>query len=685
MTGCDYPGELMKKIDLHIHTKASVLDASFEFSQSRLHEYIAEANLDCIAIVNHNLFDKAQFEGIRNEISIPVFPGIEIDLVKGQILVISDGTDLDNFGSRCDRVASMCTSVGDSIDLPALRAIFGDLSKYILIPHYEKKPSLDAETLTKLSPHITAGEVSSPKKFMYCIKNDERLVPVYFSDCRMRDDLSPLPARQTFLGCNEVTFNAIKECLRDKSKVALSEDHGNRLFQVFENGQQLSTGLNVVLGDRSSGKTHTLEAIKRQFPSAHYIRQFALVARDEDEDDQRFNRYLSQNQGLFSKDYLSGLQRVIEDVLDIDLEEDERSVGHYVATILQFARETEKHDSFSKAKIYAEDPFPDRDQNGLQDLIASTKNLVSNIEFRDAIDKHVAREDLVSLYVDLMRVYTWREEVRLKMAWINDLTQNIKAKLQIRSAAPKIADVDLYAVALNRRKVDRFIQLAHLARSPRTPLRKQKRGFSVVAEVGPFSGAGELRSVIKRQVAFSAAFGTYGSPYEYLQKLKGMGDPVVPADFSGLFVKVDFRILNKHGFDASGGERSEFFLLDEIEGANEHEMLLIDEPESSFDNNFLKEDVNEMIKEISRKMPVVLVTHNNTVGASIKPDYLLCTRREIENGEIAWRVYSGYPSSKDLISPDGKKLSTWEVMMGSLEAGLAAYEERRQSYENLKD
>ena len=675
----------MKKIDFHIHTKASVLDASFEFSQSRLHEYIAEANLDCIAIVNHNLFDKEQFASIRSKIGIPAFPGIEVDLAKGQILVISDGTDLEDFGSRCDRVASLCTSVGDSIDLPAFQDIFGDLTKYILIPHYDKRPSLDAETLSKLSPHVTAGEVSSPKKFMYCIKSDERLVPVYFSDCRIRGDLCPFPTRQTFLGCNDVTFNAIKECLRDKSKVALSEDHGNQLFQVFENGQQLSTGLNVVLGDRSSGKTHTLEAIKRQFPSAHYIRQFALVARDEDEDDRRFNRYLSQNQGLFSKDYLSGLQRVIEEVLDIDLKEDERRVGDYVKTVLQFAGETEKHDSFSRARIYAEDPFPDRDQNGLRDLIASTKNLISNIEFRQTIDKHVALEGLVSLYLNLMRIYAAREELRLKKAWINELTQNIKAKLQIRSAAPKIADVDLYAVALNRHKVRTFVELAHLARSPRTPLRKQKRGFSVVAEVGPFSGAGELGSVIKRRVAFSEAFASYDDPYKYLQELKRMGDPVLPADFSRLFVKVRFRILNKNGFDASGGERSEFFLLDEIEGADEHDMLLIDEPESSFDNNFLREDVNAIIKEMSRKMPVVLVTHNNTVGASIKPDYLLCTKRELEDGKIAWRVYSGYPSSKDLISPDGKILSTWDVMMGSLEAGSAAYEERRQSYENLKN
>lgn len=177
-----------------------------------------------------------------------------------------------------------------------------------------------------------------------------------------------------------------------------------------------------MLGDRSSGKSHTLEAIKKRFPNAYHIKQFALVARDEAEDEKRFNNYLSQKQGLFSKDFLSGLQRVIEDVIDIDLTGDQREVDQYVSTLLAFAKETEKHDSFSKARIYSDDPFPERNQKGLNDLIASTKNLISNVEFKETIDNHLKRVSLVSLYIDLMDVYAVREQVRLKKRWVNELT-----------------------------------------------------------------------------------------------------------------------------------------------------------------------------------------------------------------------------------------------------------------------
>jgi hypothetical protein len=674
------------KIDFHIHTKSSILDVAFEFSHAKLNEYVELAGLDCIAITNHNLFDKEQFISIRDSVSIPVFPGIEVDLCKAQILVFSDGSDLDRFEAQCSQVSAKCAEVGAFITVEEFKGIFGDLNNFILIPHYEKKPAIKEETLAQLVPHIKVGEVSSVKKFMYCMNGAERLAPVYFSDCRIRDDLDALPTRQTYLDCGEPTFSAIKECLCDRTKITLSKADGNRLFQVFENGQQLSTGLNVVLGDRSSGKSHTLEALKKRFPEAHHIRQFALVARDSDEDEKKFNSYLTRKQGLFSKDHLSELQQVIESVLDIDLEDDERRIEAYIASLLEFARERERHDVFSKAKIYSEDPFPDRNLQGLRDLIASTKNLISNVEFKGTITKHLDREHLVALYVDLMQQYARREELRLERAWVNDLVQNVKSKLQLRSAAPKISDVDLYDVALNKRKIGRFEAIAKLAKEPKTPLRKSMRGFSVVAETGPFKGARDMWNVLRRQTAsFATAFKSYDEPYKFLQELKAIGGEVKPPDFCKFFVKIEYRILNKDGFDASGGERSEFFLLDEIEGAADHEMLLIDEPESSFDNSFLKDDVNALIKEMAKKMPVVVVTHNNTVGMTIKPDFLLFTSKTIEDGEIVWRTYSGYPTSKKLTAADGAKLDTLDIVLGSLEAGSEAYYERRQSYENLKD
>lgn len=675
----------MIKIDLHIHTQKSILDAEFEFSQNKLDEYVAGAGLDCIAITNHNLFDKAQFEQIREQLKIVVLPGIEVDLEKCQILVISDGSDLDEFDLKCKQISSYCSEVGDSVNRNQFNLVFDNLDKYILIPHYDKKPSISSELLNSFSSHITAGEVSSPKKFMYCIKSTEKLVPLYLSDCRIDNKMETLPTRQTYLDCSNVTFSSIKECLRDKRKVALSERDGNKLFNIFQDGQKISTGLNVIVGERSSGKSHTLKKINEYFDNIHYIRQFALVARNEEEDKEKLNEYLSNQRGRYSKDYLENLQNVIENVIDIDIDEDHRSVSEYISSIKDFAKETEKHDAFSKAKLYNEDKFSELESKGLSELIGSAKNLVSNKEYKEIVNKHFSRDKLTALYLDLIKHYFVEEEMRLKRLWINDLIANIKGKLQLRSAAPKVTDVDFYNIALNARKLEKFSDVVEEARKPRTGSRRQVRGFEVVAKIGRFAGAGEMKSASSRNIAFSDAFKQYDRPYEFLQELKKLPSPIIPADYSKFFVKIEFRVLNKYGFDASGGEMSEFFLLDEIGKADQYDMLLIDEPESSFDNNFLNEDVNSIIKDISKQMPVLIVTHNNTVGVSIKPDYLICTRKEIKDGKVHWKIFSGYPTSKELAATDGSTVKTLDVFLGCMEAGPEAYGERGQTYENLKD
>ena len=675
----------MKKIDFHIHTVQSSVDAEFQFCMDKLKEYVEKASLDCIAVTNHNLFDLKQFQEISSAIETTVLPGIEIDVEKSQILVLADRSDLTDFDAKCSEVSEICDQQNGRISLDDFERIFDPLSQYILIPHYEKKPAISEDILRKLSDYITAGEVSSPKKFMYCTKDDERLVPVYFSDCRVSDSLKSLPVRQTYIDCDDISFSAIRHCLRDKSKVALSENDGNKLFQIFDDGQMLSTGLNVVLGERSSGKSHTLRRIRGLFPDVRHIEQFELVARDDDEDNRRFNEHLSQHAALFSRDYLKELQGVVDDVLDIDLDRDQRAAEKYIASLIRFAKESEKHDAFSKATLFSEGQFPTDAQKGLKDLISSTKNLVRNEEFRDIIDKHIALKRLKSLYVELMELFTERERDRLKKSWVNELVTQIKGRLQIKSAAPTISDFDAYRTAMNMKKVDRFASIVRLARTSRVIMRKQNRGFEIVAEASPFGGAGELKALSRSQVGFSDAFQVYDCPYSFLQQLKELDDRISQADYYKYFVKIDYKILNKDGFEASGGERSEFFLLQAIEGARDANMLLIDEPESSFDNLFLKNEVNEILKDLAKSMPVVLVTHNNTVGASIKPDYLLCTKKEIEGQIVSWRIYSGFPASKNLDSVDGRSIDNWEVTMGCLEAGPEAYNDRKRNYEDIKN
>ncbi|MCF1462864.1 hypothetical protein FS827_16275 [Agrobacterium vitis] len=677
----------MRKIDLHIHTKSSSQDRAFLFSEDNLNRYVRDAQLDCIAITNHNLFDREQFEKIRTTLDILVLPGIEVDVEKCHILVLADGRDLDGFSYRCDLVAQRWQTTGSPLRHEEFESILGDFRQYILIPHYLKDPKISPEILERFEGHIHCGEVSSPKKFIACHKDPEMLVPVFFSDCRISDTLSDLPTKQTYVDCEEMTFGALRQVLKDRDKVSLSSVGGNSYFEIFPDGQKLSTGLNVVLGDRSSGKSYTLQKICDWFgaDNTRYIRQFDLVARNDAEDERKFKDFLSEKTSLFSREYLADLQEAVSHMLEVDLQSDLDSVEQYVSTLLTYARDTSRHDAFSKATIYNEEPFQQKNLTGLEKLISSTKHLVSNVEYRLIIDKHIPQIALKALYVELMMAYCTQKESNLKKDWVNTAVHDIKAKLQRKSSAPIVTDVDLLRIATNKRAIAKFDDLVKAARKPKIPLRKKKGSFEIVAQVGPFIRSGELKDLSRSNKGFSIAFEKYDKPYEFLQELRKIGSPVNASEFSKYLVKVEYKILNRDGLAASGGERSEFFLLDKIEGANTADVLLIDEPESSFDNHFLKAEVNEIIKEMSRKMPVVVVTHNNTVGVSIRPDYILYTQKEVEGSKIKWRIFSGPPTSKRLVSTDGLELQTRDILLGNLEAGVRTYEERSATYEDLKD
>lgn len=674
----------MKKVDLHIHTVSTISDAGFTFSLDTFKRYVEEASLDAVAVTNHDAFDAEQFREIQGALNTIVFPGIEINVAKGHLLIIGSASQLDDFEAKAKAVSGKITKIGDFLSVDELIAIYGDLSQYLLIPHYDKSPQIRGEALEQLRPNICAGEVDSAKKFVRSIKDDTKPAPVLFSDSRMRHDLPRLPNRQTYVDCGEITLGALKACFRDKVKVSLSESDGNNLWQVLEGGQKISTGLNVLIGPRSSGKTYTLNEINAAVEHAKYIRQFSLVQQSEAEYERVFTSEVERRRSVFVDDYLAGLKRVLDDVMNIDLDARERELDQYVETLLKSAEETDRQDAFSKATLFDEVKFPVGNNKTLTSLIESVKQVIENIEFRGIIEKHIELITLKRLVVELIEMLRDRAFYNQKTKFVNDLVDDIKQGLRLRTSATQVNDVDIYEYSLDKKRVERFCEIVNILKQDAVIFEESLQGFKIEARKEPYAGAGEIKTASGVKTAFSDAFPKYADPYKYLRCLLSK-ENLARANLYKLFTKITYRILNEDGFEVSGGERSEFRLLQEISDAQNFDILLIDEPESSFDNLFLKSDVNQILKSISETMPVVVVTHNSTVGASIGADYLLHTQKKIENGHVVYRVYSGYPTDKYLTSVDGKTIKSHEIMMNSLEAGTTAYESRRKGYEAIKD
>jgi hypothetical protein len=674
----------MKKIDLHIHTISTVSDYDFEFDLSKLIEYVEKLEIDCIAITNHNKFDFNQYITIKDTLDIVVFPGIEIDLEGGHILLISDNSDIseiNDFSKKCERVSKLIHTKDDYISLEQFKEIFPTLEKYLLIPHYHKRPIIKTEVIKEIDTLITAGEVSSYKKFKTCIKDEESLVPVIFSDSRYFAEMKNFSTQQTWVDLEEITLSGIKSCLTDKQKVFLTKEEGNEFFQATAEGLMLSTGLNVILGERSTGKTVTLNKIFNTHENIKYIKQFSLLQNDA----QKFDELLSRRHSTLSEDYLKEFKKVVDSVKSIDLKQNEIEIENYLNSLLRFASDNEKADAYSNTKLFSENHFGIKDLVGLKKLIDATKTLKENSEYKSIINKHIEIEALKSLEVDLMEEYLKIQEANLKKQWVNNLITKVKDELRFRTSSSVPSDVDFYRILIESEKVKKFTAIVEDLKCEREIDRKEIRGFKIVASTKRFSNASHLKKVCTRQISLVPAYGKYHNPYPYLLALKSA--EIEDTELYKYFVDIEYKTLNKIGFPVSGGERSEFNLLHEINDALKHNMLLIDEPESSFDNIFLKNEVNALLRDISKSIPVIIVTHNSTVGASIKPHYVACTKREVENGEIVYKTYSGFPSDKQLKLVNGNEvIDNFEILLNCLEAGQDEYEKRRnEAYEILKN
>lgn len=678
----------MKKCDLHIHTVSSVTDSLFTFSMDVLKDYVDACKLDVIAITNHNTFDRNQFESIKATlVNTVVLPGIEIDVDGGHVLLITDSDigSLNDFESKCSQVTPLINDQADTIAFNVLQGIFHDFSKYLIIPHIDKEPVLPKPTIMSFASPVKVGEVGSHKKFVSAIKNNAEYTPVLFSDFRASTtvDQSNYPVRQTYIDVQDVNVSTLKISLSDKAKVGLAPTDGHNLFSCFSDGQCLSTGLNIVLGKRSSGKTYTLQRICDHFPEkALHIKQFELLKDQDAKSLSQFDVQDKQTQEQIAEDYLAPFKEVVRDASSVPIKEkDMIEIDNYVDSLLKYAKEENLADVYSKTRLYNECTYRLYDTQELERLIKATKYLIINSNYKEIIKAHLSDESLRALFCALVEKYNELLLCNKLIETVNSIITESQRMLRMRSTATVVPNLDLYGCLVNSVKRNRFAKVANELKKSREISRREIGNFTVLTSTRPFINASDFEP--NKKVPLTDSYTKYDQPFEFLQKLKETD--LNSTTFHTFFSKIEYKILNSYGHPVSGGERTEFNFLQRVKDAMMYDILIIDEPESSFDNIFLKQQVNTLIKEMAQLMPVVVATHNNTIGSSIKPDFILYTEKAIVDGMPEFRLYSGHPGDKQLTTVDGHKVRNYTITLDSLEAGEDAYKERKHSYEILEN
>ena len=657
----------MKRIDLHIHTVCSPLDTEFEFSLDALRKHVERNGLDAIAITNHNLFDPENYKSVCAAFgdSVLVFPGIEVSVRHFHVVVVANPAHLDTFIQACDAIPEIGQEE-DGLPIEGFLRLFGDGS-YVVIPHFKKKPQATADDLNLLGDAVTALEVSSEKKWHY--EHDRNAKPVVlFSDFRCCDSIGLSSGRYTYVDVSTKTFNSLRLALDDRSKVAITlrDEH----FELSP-GLYASMGLNVVIGERSSGKTYLLDSIYQSCDpdDVVYIRQFGIV---KDAEEKAFKQMLADEDKSIKSAYYEPMVSISSAFAELPSKEKVTTdIKNNLDELHLYADTSALDDEFSKCPLFSEGKLSLESVSVEQKVCEAVIVLLQNNPLTREIDDLVGRENLVALLDIAISRYKEKKLRRECADRANKIAEKIRGELTSESRRPGCPASPFLTAARRFAYVARLAKLRDVTKGTTVVDTKNVGKFKRVTKRIPYKDATALKKALKTDSSLggSAQLGDE----EFVERIL-----CIPglADISHAFFDIEVSLLNERDESVSGGQKAEYLFFKALDKAASHDIVLIDEPESSFDNPFLNELIAWELKKVSEKATVFIATHNNVLGVSIKPSSLLYT--VVEDDKHV--VYSCDVTDEMMTSAEGARASKSEILLKLMEAGDAAYEDRRPYY-----
>ena len=669
----------MKKIDFHIHTATTIKDEVFNFDLNILKKYIAEKELDIIAITNHNYFDQSQFDIIKENVNIEVFPGMEIDIENAHLLIIGDHNKTSELSNASETLNSKITDENSFITFEELESILPNYKDYILIPHYMKKPRMQETKIRKFGGLIKCGEVPNSKKFLKVIKDNSKLIPVVFSDFRP-DERNTFPNRYTYIDTNEIGFDTIKCTIEDRNKVFVSKRKAASEIEYLSDGSTISSKLNVIMGTRTSGKTYNIEKIKDAFDNENclYVPQFSLIG---DAEKKKFETLIKNECSEKSDEFYNRFKPLVKKILSFNIRDIDVLVEEQLDSLKEYAKNFDI-DEFSKTKIFSEVNCYIDEKQEANDLIKALKDIYINNWNKDIVDKYIERAKIKELLYLLIEEIKKDKKIIELQKETNKLVCKVKNLLDKESSANAPDSIDLVAYFKYRKLIEKVNDIFSQIKNVNEIDTQSLPLFDVSLKSKGFENATELRDKLKLKMPFKDSFDNYYNKddlYGFVWDLNDKGLSIDQISYSILNIK--YEVKNELGEEPSGGEKAEFNLLKEINNASKYDILLIDEPEASFDNPFISENIVDMIRKISQKTTVCITTHNSTLAMMLNPNKIIFT----ENKKGNHKVYYGNMGDKVFKSALGEEIISYDKVLEVLEAGKDVYKEKGNKYESFRN
>lgn len=679
---------MAKKIDFHIHTIASIKDSDFTFSLDWLKKYVEATELDAIAITNHDLFDENNFREISEALpDIKIYPGIELALDIGHVNIVFPRDCIGELSSFSQWLSTVHQTNTDHITCEELCDNLSCWNQGIYI--FELNKSKSVKEIPDIFNDVTCvGGVSNQLRFNIAKNNPDSIAPCLFSDAHAteqdsdnRNDIVKLQNKQTYLQIDSCEFEDIKRCLQDKSKISISKENLKDVVNI--DGINISSGLNLVVGKRGTGKTHFLNRIKESIEDEYYeIKQFETARADEYIEQQRKEQGLTAI-SLWQEKYINEFSKIKYYIQDAGTELND--IEKFLTDVKRFATEMARSQSSQKYLLFKETEFELSNIEYIRDALINIKKVIEKNEIWKLLSNAAQKKNnFIEVYSELRDIYSKHKRDNELRQKVNAIMGDIKATLTARTGISNIQECSINKVIHKyqlEKKIDDFLKRIIVE----TPMKNERlHGYQIQVNLVPYQTATQFQKEIGIKEAVHNDLIKFYRDKDFITFLKNLKQKNFynEANFAEYLVRKEVKLLDSDGVPASGGQAVGFALILRLNEAKNKPVILIDEPESSLDNAYIKTELNKELKNLAENSMVVVITHNSTLGALLEPDYLIVTSKS-DCGDYS--IMSGEFSSSKIRDAEGIEEKSYNKFVEAMESGIDSYTKKGVVYENLNN
>ncbi|NQZ66399.1 MAG: hypothetical protein HRT99_04285 [Mycoplasmatales bacterium] len=683
----------MNKIDLHIHTKHNPGEPNDKryIEPIDFKKIMKNAGISIASITNHNDFNVEYFEKYKGD-SYLLLPGVELDVndsggKRFQVNVIFDALSAKNLEKKIkNKLISPknCLSREEFINLfkDEKCILFFDYKSgetRIDIHEYENMidemnfpasilDSNNVKTQRLLMAHEYNSLIGSDLKDWsnYVEKDSIKLLSTNLKIDNFRTLYLLLKSDKDTLS------NLIKNIDVNEYKIDIEGDK----FDI-----KVAKDLNVIIGDKATGKTKILNQIY-DLASSKGI---------------NVSRFLTENKEDVFKDIMN------ESSLSENVSSKYKKIEEYMDSILSIKNSSVVKPSSIKDFLEQEDKSGILIQNTksmnelpvdfskIENFLKSINNLINDIDkikWTNELSMDLFKKNVNEKRREIIDWFIRTNIIKINSIFVNKVVSELKKIIDKgKGIKPDISSTGLFEEFSNKKTTEDLIEKINRMSFNDVEIKEsfhlQDVGEIKLAKTYQFTPPSKKLSA-KNKIHHNVydwnknVFPLFSRDFSYdnLDKFKNYWND--NKDKKILKAKMAFYNKDELPWDRtpSTGQRSMIVLQKSLN--KDADMYILDEPSVHLGSNVVTEIINKKIAELKRsKKTIIIATHNSSLALNSVPFNLVF--RDSENN--GYKTYYSNIASDEFVSLDGKKKNFNDVVIKILEGGDKALGFRRGIYE----